>query len=263
MIKTPVISSPANPLVKDVRRAIARGELTSEGLLIAETYHLLDEAIRSRLEIPVVLAAVHARREVEARLNGHPGTRLVVLPDTLFAKLVGTQTAQGLIALIKPPKWSLEDLFTVLPLIVVIDGVQDPGNAGSIVRAAEAFGASGVVFLKGSVNPLNPKAIRASAGSLFRVPFQSGVAAESATAACRERGVRLYSTGPRAPTSILDVNFNTPISIVIGSEGRGVTEATAKRSEHVYIPTAIVESLNAAQAAAVILYEAARQRSGR
>ena len=140
--RTSVISSPANPLVKDVRRAIAQGELTSDGLLVAETYHLLDEAIRSHLEIPVILAAASAQPHVEARLNGQPRTRLAVLPDSLFAKLPSTEAAQGLIALFEPPKWVLEDLFTDTTLIVVLDGVQDPGNAGSIVRAAEAFGAT-------------------------------------------------------------------------------------------------------------------------
>lgn len=261
MTKTSVISSPANPLVKDVKRAIAQGELTSDGLLVAETYHLLDEAIRSRLEIPFVLAAAHAQREVEAWLNGHPGTRLVVLPDSLFAKIPGTQAAQGLIALVKPPKWSLEDLFTAIPLIVVIDGVRDPGNAGSIVRAAEAFGATGVIFLKGSVNTFNPKTIRASAGSLFRVPFQFGSEVEPVMAAFRERGVHLYSADPHAKRSLSRVNLLNSTAIVIGSEGRGVHPALAEQSERVFIPTKIVESLNAAQAAAVILYEAARQRS--
>ena len=92
-----------------------------------------------------------------------------------------------MIALVKPPVWTVDDLFRDRPLVVVLDGVQDPGNAGTIVRAAEAFGATGAVFLKGSVSPHNPKTLRASAGSLFRVPYVFGVdaAARAAAQACR------------------------------------------------------------------------------
>lgn len=260
MKKTAIISSPANPLVKDVRRAIKQGELTSDGLMVAETYHLLEEALRSRLEIPVVLAAAGAQRGVEARLDGRPYTRLVVLPDSVFEKLPSTETAQGVIALIQPPKWQLADLLGAAPLVVVLDGIQDPGNAGSIVRAAEAFGATGVMFLKRSVNPFNPKTIRASAGSIFRVPFQLGLDAESARDTFHKREVHLYAANPRGNRSPGQVDFRVATSIVIGSEAQGVRKSLAQSCEQVSITTKIVESLNAAQAAAVILYEAARQR---
>ncbi len=101
--------------------------------------------------------------------------KVAVLPDALLQSISGTETSQGVMALVKPPEWKLEQLFRGRPLVVVLDGLQDPGNAGAIVRAAEAFGATGALFLKGAASPYNPKTLRASAGSLFRVPFLAGV----------------------------------------------------------------------------------------
>ncbi len=181
MQRAEVLTSPANPLLKEVRRAIARGERTRDGFCVAETFHLLEEALRSRCEIGAVLAAESARAAVEEQLRAK--ARLVVLPDPLFRTVSDTETTQGVLALVRPPDWEIGQLFAGRPLVVVLDGVQDPGNAGTILRAAEAFGATGVVFPKGTVNPHNPKAVRASAGSVFRVPLIAGIEAGPARAA--------------------------------------------------------------------------------
>jgi TrmH family RNA methyltransferase len=136
---------------------------------------------------------------------------------------------------------------------VILDGVQDPGNAGAILRAAEAFGATGTIFLKGSVNPYNPKCLRGSAGSIFRVPLLTAAEVPS------EFGP-LYAADPRARKLLADADLATPCGIIIGSEGRGVSAALAARATGLRIPTQNVESLNAAVAAGIFLYEARRQR---
>jgi TrmH family RNA methyltransferase len=261
MPKAQTITSAANPLVKDVRRAIARGGLTAGGLCIAETFHLLEEALRSGCEVRTVLAAESARSEAEACVKGR-GIRVAVLMDALFQGLAGTETPQGVIALVKPREWSLEQLFRGSPLVVVLDGVQDPGNAGTIVRAAEAFGATGVLFLKGTVSPYNPKTVRASAGSLFRVPFRNGLDAAAARAALEQHRLVLYAGVPardrvRSPA---EVDFTAPCGLIIGSEGRGVGPELRSAALDTAIPTIGVESLNAAVAAGILLYEARRQR---
>jgi TrmH family RNA methyltransferase len=148
MSRPEVISSPANPLLKDVRRAIARGGLTQQGLCVAETFHLLEEALRSDRAVPVILVAESVRSAVEKHVRGLASVRVVVLDDVLFQNLAGTETSQGVIALVEAPAWKLEQLLRGGTLLIVLDGVQDPGNAGAIVRAAEAFGATGVMFLK-------------------------------------------------------------------------------------------------------------------
>src|SRR6266849_9583680 len=197
MARPETISSAANPLVKSVRRAIARGTLTEDGLCVAESFHLLEEALRSECAVKVVLAARSVQSAVEAHVRRLTGIRMAVLPDTLFESLAGTESSQGVIALVEPPAWTLEQLFRGGSLVVVLDGVQDPGNAGAIVRAAEAFGATGVMFLKGTVNPFNPKTLRASAGSLFRVPFVYSIDPAEGRASLAGRDLALYASTPR------------------------------------------------------------------
>jgi TrmH family RNA methyltransferase len=254
------ITSPSNPLWKDLRRAVARGERTSDGLLIAETFHLLDEALRSRLEVPLVIASAAAQGAVEQRIGSRPDGRLVIAADSLFPQITGVEAAQGVIALVRPREWELADLFTELPLVVVLDGLRDPGNAGAIVRAAEAFGASGVVFLKGTVSAYNTKTLRASAGSLFRLPYVTGLTAESLQAALRRRTLRLYAAVPSGGLPLPQADLRSPAAVVIGSEAHGVSPSFRQAAVHLSIPTRGVESLNAALAAAIVLYEASRQR---
>ena len=144
--------------------------------------------------------------------------------------------------------------------MVVLDGLQDPGNAGTIIRSAEAFGATGVLLLKGTVNPYNPKSIRASAGSVFRLPLVHGVEAPLARAAFERRRVDLYAAMPRGGRVVTELDLTRGCAFIIGNEGQGVGKAWRAAARDVSIPVARVESLNAAAAAAVLLYEAHRQR---
>jgi len=143
----------------------------------------------------------------------------------------------------------------------VLDGVQDPGNAGAILRAAEAFGATGAAFLKGTVSPYNPKCLRASAGSVFRLPVVPSLDASLLMAALEQKRVHLFAAMPRAETPLFDANLAGRCAIVIGGEGRGVSQKLQVHAKGLKIPTSGVESLNAAVAAGVLLYEARRQRT--
>ena len=261
MAKPETITSAANPLLKDVRRAISRGSLTEQGWCVAETPHLLEEALRSQCEVRAVLASESAFSAASACVRSLP-VKLVSLPDALFAGIAGTETTQGVIALVQPPAWKVEQLFPPAALVVVLDGLQDPGNAGTIVRAAEAFGAAGIFFLKGSVSPYNPKTLRASAGSLFRVPFLHGVDAAEACAALAQHGVQLFAGVPAGVSSrvLADVDLTGRCALIIGNEAHGVSNGLRAAAHDVSIPTVGVESLNAAMAAAILLYEARRQR---
>jgi len=265
MAKSETIVSAANPLLKDVRRAIARGSLTQQGWCVAETFHLLEEALRSECEVKMVLASESARPGAEARVGRLTGVKVVVLPDALFQSISDTETSQGVMALVTPPAWRLEQLLCGNALVVVLDGLQDPGNAGAILRAAEAFGATGAIFLKGTVSPYNPKTLRASAGSLFRVPYLHGVDAELARAALRQNQVELFAGVP-APGNgtvrwLANVDLTVKCGLIIGNEARGVGAELRSAALDVSIPTVGVESLNAAVAAGILLYEARRQRA--
>ena len=163
---------------------------------MAEGFHLLEEALRSGREVPAVLTSESVRETVDRQVRGLPGTRTMVLPDALFQSIASTETSQGVMALVRPAEWSVEQVFRGASLVVVLDGLQDPGNAGAIVRAAEAFGATGVLFLKGTASPYHPKTLRASAGSLFRVPFVHGLDAALARATLRQHRVAVYAAMP-------------------------------------------------------------------
>jgi TrmH family RNA methyltransferase len=262
MTRIEAITSAANPLLKDVRRAIARGGLTDEGWCVAESFHLLEEALRSERNVRVVLASESVKTTVERHIAGLRSPRIVVMPDGLFQTIAATETSQGVIALIELPVWSIDQLFRGQSLVMVLDGLQDPGNAGAVARAAEAFGATGLLFVKGTVNPFHPKTLRASAGSLFRIPFVSGIDAPLARASLQQHRVDLYAAMPFTGSQALagDVDFSRKCAIVIGSEGRGVSQELHGIAKDVAIPTVGVESLNAAVAASVLLYEARRQR---
>jgi TrmH family RNA methyltransferase len=240
--------SDKNPLVKQIRRAVSRGTLTEEGYAVAEGVHLVEEALASGLEIAAVIAAESARQR-------YPDARVVTAKT--FRELASTETPQGVLALVRPPRWTAEELIRGDTLVIVLDGIQEPGNAGAIVRACEAFGATGAVFLKGTVYPYNPKCVRGSAGSIFRVPVLAGDDAEQFI----RRDIPLFAAMPKAELAVSAADLRQPCGIVIGSEGRGVSPALAGKATPVRIPTSGVESLNAAVAAGIILYEARRQRA--
>jgi TrmH family RNA methyltransferase len=245
------ITSPANALLKDIRKAQEKGSVTSDGRLIAEGPHLVEEAARSGLRIACVIVSEGVKLP-----HGLRADRVVEVPERLFGGIAGTETPQGILALAEPPRHSMDDVWRAGGLVVVLDAVRDPGNAGAIARSAEAFGASGMVFYGDAVNPLHPKTIRSSAGSLFRIPF-----VRCARGVEMPESVGLFAgVGNASARAVWDCDFRGACGIVIGNEGGGVGEMLLARAKAVRIPTRGVESLNAAVAAGILLYEAARQR---
>lgn len=260
--------SDQNPLVKQIRRAVSRGALTEDGCAIAEGVHLLEEAIAAGCEIRAVVVAESAQARLahvlaaavrgKGSMKGPPARRAAAVPeprfvtDKTFRDLSSTDTPQGVIALVRPPEWRASQMLGPGALVIILDGLQDPGNAGAIVRAAQAFGATGVIFLKGTVNPYNPKCLRGSAGSIFRVPIATELNLAS---------LAVYAAMPRAAKAVSEADFRVPCAIVIGSESHGVRPEMAAGATGVRIETTGVESLNAAVAAGILLYEARRQRT--
>lgn len=257
------IQSRHNEQVRKLRLALSRGERTPEGLLAVDTFHLLEEALVSGLEVTQVFFTGAAEAQLRRLLAQHGAPpQLCLLANKVFASVSATPAAQGVAALVQPRSWTLADLFAPAPaLVVVLAGVQDPGNAGTILRTAEAFGATGALLLHGTVHPENPKFLRASAGSAFRLPHRHGMKHGQALEALRRHGAHLYAAVPRARRTLDDVDFTGPLALAIGSEGGGVPEPLLAAAEQVAIPHARkVESLNAAVAAGIFLYRAAEAR---
>jgi TrmH family RNA methyltransferase len=259
-MRTEMLTSAANPLLKSVRRAIRRGGLTDDGYCVAEGFHLLEEALRSNRPIKAVLAGEYVRDAVMSHLRGLREVRSITVSSAVLAGISSTETSQGVIALVQPPEWRLDHVLRGNALAIVLDGLQEPGNAGAIVRSAEAFGATGAVFLKGAVNPFNPKCVRASAGSIFRLPCVYGIEVSLLLAAVERRSIALLAAMPGGGPDIAGADFKRNVALVIGSEGRGIGDRLRQVAAPVRIPTSGVESLNAAVAAGILLYEARRQR---
>ena len=261
-----IVQSKQNARLKELRRALAHPGRDERGLAGIEGPNLLDEALRAGLHIDCVFAAAPEGEQLLEALQLPPEIEVLLMPRELLNSALGTETPQPIAALVEPPDWTWAHVLGIhkstAPLILVLAGLQDPGNLGSILRSAEAFGADGILCLPGTVSPWNSKAVRASAGSLFRLPLLAATEAE-AFARLREAGIKIFATTVRAgqPANLADLT--TPTAILIGNEGNGIPpELAASVDSALTIPCpGPVESLNAAVAASVLLYEASRQRS--
>jgi RNA methyltransferase, TrmH family len=254
-----------NALVKELRLAFSRRELTASGECAVEGVRIIEEAIRSGLRLRAVFVS-ESGQERAARLLPQVGSHVetVLVPDRLFAAAAPSETPQGVAALVHMKTHSLAGILgsSSSGLLVVVAGIQDPGNLGTILRSAEAFEAKGVLLGEGTVSPYNSKVVRASAGSIFRAPVVK-VELEAAIARMRSEGIRLIAASSRKGTPLPGADLGGGIAIFIGNEGAGVDKKlVSAMDELVMIPhSPRVESLNAGIAASIILYEAARQRT--
>ena len=254
------LTSAKNRRLQEIHRAAWNGEPTEDGLIVAEGPHLLEEAIRSRWKIVQVLATASAQDQFPELLAASD-TGIIGVSDGAFQSLVTTKATQGVVTLLRPKAWNWEDLCAQTPLIVALDGVRDPGNAGTIVRSAEAFGATGVVFLKGSVRVANGKFLRGTAGSIFRIPYLEIETPALLMDRTREAGITCYALDQTAATPISDIDLRSRCALIVGSEGEGVSDEFKRAAPRIAIPSTRVESLNAAIACSIALFEASRQRS--
>ncbi len=254
-----VITSPKNSLLHAVRRAASRGVPGEEGWVVAEGPHLLEEALRGTWPIRRIIATPSASEKWAALINRSQAP-ITVVTDHAFAATASTETAQGILLLLDPRVWQWRDLLGGESLVLVLDELRDPGNAGAIIRSAEAFGASGVVLSKGSVQIANGKLIRAAAGSLFRVPVLGTVPLPIALAELGEAGFAIYGLAAVARQSVATADLRRPCAIFVGNEGAGLSAPVLTAAQLLSIPTCGVESLNAAIACSIALFEARRQR---
>ena len=232
-------------------------------MIAIEGDHLLEEALRSGMVLKTVF--VSEQRDVPRMV---PRTvEIMRLTDEVFGSVVETQSPQGIAALLVPPVRVLDDVLgSSAALVLIAAGVQDPGNMGTLVRSAEAFGATGVLTTAGTVSAWNQKALRASVGSVFRVPVVAATTDE--IAGLKQRGVKLIAAVGAdgfGVTEAQEIDFTAACAVMVGNEGSGLASEWIEMCDAMaMIPCpGPVESLNASVAASVLLYEAARQRSVR
>jgi TrmH family RNA methyltransferase len=272
-----VITSRDNQWLKQFRAAL-RGTGPREGEPIGvEGPKLIEEALRSGLQAEALLVSEDGERAVSRIFRaagssdaGIAPSRVLRTTDQLFEGVSGTESPQGVAALFKQRAWQFEEalrgpgeLRTASPLVIVLAAVQDPGNVGTILRSAEAFGATGAVATRGTGDPWSPKALRASAGSALRLPLLRGMAIPVVLAQLKMARVRIYAASSARVDHPFEPDLREAAAIFVGNESSGVPAEVARAADAVIsIPMAdTVESLNAGVAASLVLFVAARQRN--
>jgi RNA methyltransferase, TrmH family len=273
------ITSKQNPLIRRFRRVRAGDE---RHLVFIEGIRLIEDALGAGAHFESVAYSTTLESSERGR---HLQDRLLTVrcrgafvPQQVLEFMADTESPQGVVALVSRPFYELSDIFTEAPaLILIADGLQDPGNLGTLIRTAEAAGASGILTTRNTVDPFNLKASRASMGSVFRLPTVTGLGREEIVTACQKQGVKIIATRSQSkPKALLEdvtkaqaihhyteIDLTTPVAFVLGREASGVSEEIFGQADSfVHIPMAdTVESLNVAAAATVLLYETARQRN--
>ncbi len=276
-----MITSKDNRWLKLFRGGLQGGGPATGEAIAVEGPKLIEDAFRAGLRAEALLVSESSDMLLERILlaardtdDGISQSRVLRTTGALFSSIAGTETPQGVAALFQQPNWHFDNVLgqrkqtatSAVPLVVAIVGVQDPGNVGTILRSAEAFGATGVVAARGTADPWSPKAVRASAGSALRIPVLRGIAANALLTQLRAAGLKIVATSSHRADEASrrnEADLSRPTAIFIGGEGAGLPDEIIQSADAtIAIPiTAAVESLNAGVAASIVLYEAARQRA--
>jgi TrmH family RNA methyltransferase len=261
------ITSPTNSLLKVFRRALAEGE-TREGWLAVEGPHLVEEALQGgAVSVHSVLVSTSGRAKFQGLLERLPREAEVAqVADALFQKVAQTENPQGIAALVELPHHDLTALLARRDaLLLVACGIQDPGNLGTMMRSAQAFGATALITLKETVNPFNPKVVRSSAGAIFRLPVFRDARPAELVSSLRAAGVRIIAADRHSPASLAEADLRGAVAFLIGREATGLPPEVAREAALLLsIPIRPeTDSVNAATAAGIFIYEAARQRGFR
>jgi len=256
------ITSRQNPIVRRFREAAGA---PADSLLL-DGPHLIEEALAASVPIELIAVDDAANGDVRAlaRRVEAAGARLVSVTASLLSAMSPVRQPSGVVAIGRRREQSLDDALREAPqMVLMLEEVQDPGNVGAIVRAADACGATGIVTGHGSADPFGWKALRGSMGSAFRVPIAARQSLSDAARTARERGIRVLAAVPRNGIALPQSDLRGPLAVLLGGEGAGLSDAlVALASVRLTIPMRPpVESLNVATAAALIAYEARRQRT--
>ncbi|MBN6186644.1 RNA methyltransferase [Aneurinibacillus sp. BA2021] len=260
-----VIVSVQNPRVKGWAKLHTRKERERTGRFLLEGIHLVEEACRA--EAPLEAVLVEEGTQVPGWLAAYgaarPGTELLYVARPVLEKIAETKTPQRMIGIAEMRSERLETLPEQC-LLLVLDKLQDPGNVGTLIRTADAAGFDGVIIGEGSADLYNSKTIRSTMGSLFHLPvWQENVSAFITRARQQHPQLRVIGTSLAESRSYTDISYAGEVALVIGNEGSGLSsEVLAQTDQNVIIPLyGQAESLNAAIAGSILMYEAVRQRT--
>ena len=276
-----IISSKDNKRIKYIRGLLEKGNIRKKNhQFVVEGIKLVDEALEYGKVLEVVCAESLYNELISGDLSGNrllaendknitnyvkKGSSLLVVSDTVFKSMSETKTPQGILAVAEIPdyrlldKGFLEQAYTKNGKIklLVLEDTADPGNLGTIMRTAEAAGVTGVIMGKGTVDIFNPKVVRSTMGSIFRLPFTYVEDLKETIKELKKQGISFYATHLKGEKSYKDIKYSDRSAIIVGNEARGLSDEVADLADtYVLIPMqGKVESLNAAVAAALMMYE--------
>lgn len=261
-----IISSRQNSLVKHIRSLRDKKTREQEGRFIIEGFNFVSEALASRIIPEKLIVSERAEKQLKPdglfSLAGSPDA-IVRVSDSVMEYMSETETPQGVMALLKMPELPLESL-KVSPksMFIILDEIQDPGNVGTVIRTADAFGAAGVILTKGCADLYNAKTLRSTMGSVFHLPVLRDIATAEVVQFLQSQAVNIATTclEPEA-LPVEDSNILFPLALVFGSEARGVSDEMRQAGDClIKVPMAgRAESLNVAVAAGIMIYEASRR----
>ncbi len=261
-----LVASTQNSAVKAARKLAARRGRERAGAFLVEGPQAVGEALGCLRDLFMTDASMHRHPELAARAAGH-GVNVIRVTEDVLSSISSTVTPQGVVGVAEVSPPHLTSILAAATLLVVGTRVADPGNVGALVRVADAGGVDAVVLTAGSVDPWNPKAVRASAGSLFHLPVLSGPNVDDVLLACRQHQLHLVAADAHAQDVYTDMDLRAPTALVFGSEAHGLSSDVLSACDAVVrVPIhpregRAAESLNLATTVAVLVYEAARQRA--
>lgn len=262
-MKVHSIASSQNPLVKKIRALHQRSAREKERQFLIEGTKLVNEAIINNINIRHVVASTTYWKDGMSNLKTNQIDELSVVDDKLFDDLYTTQSTCGVLAVAVMSHSSLQDCWRENMLLVIADSIQDPGNVGTMLRTALAFGADCFVLTKGCVDHYNPKVVRSAMGASFNLPIISEISMEACVDELKSREARLIALDMEADSTIRETDLSGTVALVFGNEGNGLSRLVLEQSDRVArIPMVAdqSESLNVSISCAIALYECFNQR---
>lgn len=256
-----MITSSSNAQVKNIIQLNTKGKARREqGLFVVEGVKMFREAPKSWIHKVYISEELYDMEGWQSELEGYP---FEIVEGKVFRQMCDTKTPQGILTVLRQPVYSVEEILNrKSPLLILLEDLQDPGNAGTILRTAEGAGVNGIFLTKNCVDLFNPKTIRSTMGSIYRMPFQYVEDALEFADMLKERDISVYAAHLEGKNSYDEEEYTGGTVFLIGNEGNGLSDGLAEKASHlIRIPMAgQVESLNAAMACGILVYEASRQR---
>ena len=260
-----VVSSLSNPIVKEIKKLYKRKYRWQKKLFIVEGIKIIEECIKEKWNIKYIIIKEDfpLKFEISRLIDCIDGNNIIIVSEKVFNEITDMENPQGILGVIEFNLSDMEFLFKVKDkFFIIIDELQDPGNMGTIIRAGDAFGVNGIIITQGCVDIYSPKVVRSTMGSIFHVPIVFADDKLKLIKDLKEKKVAVYATSLRGNIHINRVNFRRDFALIIGNESNGVTEDFLRTADSlIKIPMkGKAESLNAAIASSIIMYEVLRQR---